>query len=230
MCIDDQKRIFPGLQNVNDCASAGERFYAPIFDRICALKLDDKIPCDDAFDLQDALDASESLRFVASREAVSDSDAAVDKESKIPITPVTSYEKSVFEKMLPKVQKETTNANQRTSCDFQAMATQWDDLVNIEWSRRKDDIRRPMFQKSANLLARCHETCLRKENQKKTMRQVVQLKNPEGVTKTGTVKPGLSEMRTGFKNSSPEHSFREPVSETPNLHDVLMPPIETRRA
>jgi hypothetical protein len=39
-----------------------------VVDRIRALKLDDKIPCDESFDLQ-VVDISESLRFVASREA-----------------------------------------------------------------------------------------------------------------------------------------------------------------
>ena len=239
MCIDDEKRMCPGFQNVNDYASTEERFYTPIVDRIRALKLDDKIPCDDAFDLQD-VDISESLRFVASREAASGSDAEADEESKIPITPVTSYEKSIFEKLLPKFQNQTTNANQHTSYDFQAMATHWDDLVNREWSRRKDESRRPVFRKSANLLARHYKTHLRKENQKKTMRQAVQFKNQEGVTQTGTVKTGLSEIRTGFKNSSREHSFQEPVNETPNLqtpaavrnssHDILMPPIEIHGA
>jgi hypothetical protein len=70
------------------------------------------------------------------------------------------------------------------------------------------------------------------------MRQSVQFKNQEGVTKTGTVKTGLSEIRTGFKNSSREYSFQEPVNETPNLqtpaavrnssHDILIPPIGAR--
>jgi hypothetical protein len=83
---------------------------------------------------------------IASREATS-SDAEADNESKIPITPVTSYEKSIFENMLPQFQKQTTNVNQHTSYDFQAMAMQWDDLVNTEWSRRKDEIRRPVFRK-----------------------------------------------------------------------------------
>jgi hypothetical protein len=66
------------------------------------------------------------------------------------------------------------------------------------------------------------------------MRQVVHFKNQEGVTKTGTdVKTGLSELRTGFKNSSREYSFQEPVTETPNLqtpatvrnssHAILIP-------
>lgn len=41
----------------------------------------------------------------------------------------------------------------------------------------------PYFEKSANLLARYYKTYLRLENQKKTMRQVVQFKNQEGVTK-----------------------------------------------
>jgi hypothetical protein len=155
MCIDDEIRIFPGFQNVNDRASTEESFHTPIVDRIRALKLDDKIPCDEVFDLQD-VDKSESLRFVALREAASGSDAEADKESKIPITrtPVTSYEKSIFEKMLPKFQKQMTNDNQHTSYDFQAMAMQWDDLVNREWSRCKDEIRCPVFRKSANLLAR----------------------------------------------------------------------------
>jgi hypothetical protein len=72
------------------------------------------------------------------------------------------------------------------------------------------------------------------------MRQSVQFKNQEGVTKTGTVKTGLSEIRTGFKNSSREYSFQEPVNETPNLqtpaavrnssHDILIPPIEIHGA
>jgi hypothetical protein len=240
MCIDDEKRICPGFQNVNDYASTEERFYTPIVDRTRASKLDNTIPCDDSFDLQD-VDMSESLRFVASREAASGSDGdEADKESKIPITPVTSYEKSIFENMLPKFQKQTTNVNQHTSYDFQAMAMQWDELVNTEWSRSKDEIRRPVFRKSANLLARYYKTYLRLENQKRTMHQAVQFKNQEGVTKTGTVKTGLSEMRTGFKNSSCECSFQEPANETPNLqtpaaarnssNDILMPPIETHGA
>jgi hypothetical protein len=73
---------------------------------------------------------SESLGFVASREAASGSDDdEADEESKIPITPVRSYEKSIFESTLPKFQKQTTNLNQHTSYDFQAMAMQWDELV-----------------------------------------------------------------------------------------------------
>ena len=59
MCVDDENRIFPGSQSVNDCASAEERFHAPSVDRIRALKLDNKIPCNDAFDLQD-VDTPES--------------------------------------------------------------------------------------------------------------------------------------------------------------------------
>jgi hypothetical protein len=74
MCIVDEKQTFPGFQNVNDYVSTEERVYTPIVDRIRALKLDDKIPCDDAFDLQD-VDISEYLHFVASREATSSSDA-----------------------------------------------------------------------------------------------------------------------------------------------------------
>jgi hypothetical protein len=239
MCIDDEKRIFPGFQNVNDYASTQERFYTPIVDRIRALKLDDKIPCDDAFDLQN-VDISESLRFVASREAASSNDAQSNKESKIPITPVTSYEKTIFEKMLPDFQKQTTNANQHTSYDFLGMAKAWDDMVDREWSRHRNEIRHQVFRKSASLLARYYKTYLRKENTKKTIRQSVRFKNQEGVTTTGTVKAGLSEIRTGFKTSSCEHSFQEPVNETPNLqtpaavrnssHDVLMPPIEIHRA
>ena len=85
---------------------------------------------------------------------MSGSDAEADKESKIPITPVMSQcEKSIFEKMLPKFQKQTTSANQHVSCGFQAMATHWDDLVDREWSRHEDESRRPVFRKSANLLA-----------------------------------------------------------------------------
>jgi hypothetical protein len=163
MCIDDKKRIFSGFQNVNDYASTVERIYTPIVDRIRALKLDDKIPCDNSFDLQD-VDISESLHFVASREAASDAEA--DKESKIRIMPVTSYAKSIFENMLPKFQKQMSNANQHTSYNFQTMAMQWDDLVNREWSHCKYLIRHPIFQKSANLLARYYKTYLRKENQK----------------------------------------------------------------
>ena len=59
MCVDDKKQVFPGFQSVDDCASAEERFHAPIVDRVRALKLDNKIPCDDAFDLQD-VDTPES--------------------------------------------------------------------------------------------------------------------------------------------------------------------------
>jgi hypothetical protein len=124
MCIDGKKQIFPGFQNVNDYASTEERFYTPIVDRIRALKLEDKTPCDVAFDLQD-VDISESLRFVASREATSSSDA---KGSKILITPVTFFEKSIFKKMLPTFQKQTTNAKQRTLYSFQDMAKEWDDM------------------------------------------------------------------------------------------------------
>jgi hypothetical protein len=83
---------------------------------------------------------------IASREATS-SDAEADNESKIPITPVTSYEKSIFEKMLPKFQTQTTNVNQHTSYDFQAMAMEWDDLVNTEWSRPKMKSGAPYFEK-----------------------------------------------------------------------------------
>jgi hypothetical protein len=52
---------------------------------------------------------------------------------------------------------------------------------------------------------------------------------------TGTVKAGLAAIRTGFKNSSREYSFQEPVNETPNLqmpvavrnslHNILILPM-----
>jgi len=71
--------------------------------------------------------------------------------------------------------------------------------------------------------------------------QAAQFKNQEGVAQTGAVKTGsASEMRTGFKSSSRERSFQEPVNETPNLQtpaaarssscDTLTPPTETRGA
>jgi hypothetical protein len=114
------------------------------------------------------VDISESLRFVASREAASGSDSEADKESKIPITPVTSYEK-----MLPKFQKQTTNVNQHTSYDFRFRPWQCNGMIWLIQSGLVVKMKSgaPYFEKSANLLARYYKTYLRLENQKKTMRQ-----------------------------------------------------------
>jgi hypothetical protein len=122
MCIDHEQRIFPGFQYMTITIMQVQRK-----DFILQLLTE----FDDSFDLQD-VEISESLCFVASREAASGGDAEADKELKIPITPsFTSYEKSIFEKMLPKFQKQTTNASQHTSYDLQAMTMQWNGMI---WS------------------------------------------------------------------------------------------------
>jgi hypothetical protein len=48
-------------------------------------------------------------------------------------------------KMLPKFQKQTTNANQYTLYDFQDMAKEWDDMVDQERSHHRDESRHPVF-------------------------------------------------------------------------------------
>jgi hypothetical protein len=92
---------------------------------------------------------------------------------------------------------------------------------------------------------RNEERWTRLEQRRKAMMQVKHDQlfcQPEArVTKTGTVKTGSSETRTGIiTNSSRECSFQEPVNKTPSLqtpaaawkasHDIVMSPIETCRA
>jgi hypothetical protein len=215
--------IHGSLKNCNDFAATGEKFYTPIVKAMSILSSGNTV---------EDLDLSPDMEFTAEREG----------SFSLPIVPVLDCEQPAILEMIVKFTGRAgpRSANQRTSCDYESTAVEWNHQCAAELEKPAGE-RRKMYPKQASHIRTFHEAFKRGENARKTQRQAVMVVDQaNGLSETHVVSRAIRDLRERLQEESQE--VRAPVpleaaaAPIPNraegeaVDPVILPPEEVSRA
>ena len=185
-----------------------------------------------AVDETEIMDLSASMEFVVQR----------DQEQRyLPITPLLPCEHtSILQLCNCHVGTRQSNTNQHGSIDFDAAAVTWNSLCDDEMAKPIEE-RTKTFPKTAGLLWKFYKQEQKWVNQERTMRQIIQVPNANGVSHPVLASHEIVVFRDELRQENAQASFQEPMSQPAPLQrsttvpqgegeTVALPPIEVNAA
>jgi hypothetical protein len=221
--------------NCEDYVSTGETFFTPIVRMVERLQVEGGSESDsESFcGEEEAGNLSAAMEFAAQRD---------HEQRLLPITPVLSCERApIMEIILHHRTSTGSNANQHGSICFDSAVVDWNSLCDDEMAKPPAQ-RRKMFPKTASLLRSFYKEEKRRENEKKTQRQIVQIREEDGVRQSVVVARGIRSFREEIRNEGMAGIvFAPPRSEPPAMPKsttvapgegdaVAVPPLEIHAA
>jgi hypothetical protein len=228
------ERLHDDFLNCEDFLDTGETFYTPIV-RLAA-QLQEERTLEEMSDIsdteEDAGDMSASMEFAAQRD---------QEQQYLPITPVLPCERApILELCNRYVSTRRNNTNQYGSIDFDAALVEWNSLCSDEMAKPLE-ARTKMFPKTAGLLRNFYNDELKRENERRTMRQIVHIQNHDQVTHPVVASRGIQEYRHELQQEATREMIpdvrtqpvplQRPTTVAQGQGDsVALPPIELNAA
>jgi len=185
-------RLHDDFVNFEDFLSTGETFYTPIMKMAMRLQEGVMQLASEDVAVEGVVDLSASMEFAAMRDG---------QQSHLPITPVLPCERTAILDLLSRHRStRRKSVNQHGSIDYDAATTAWNSLCDDEMVKPVEK-RAKMFPKTASLLRKFHNDEDRRENERRTLRQIVDVES-SGVVHPILLRRGVHDVRQELQDGN----------------------------
>ena len=222
------ERLCDNFESINDYVDTRETFFTPMKREIELLQAQGNGLDEGLYSEDDELPVlSASMAFEAQRDQA---------QHHLPFSPVNSFERAMVKSHLAKFQRQSGSSNQHGSVDFDAAVVAWNSMCDDEQLKPLQD-RKKMFPKIAFHFKTFYNEEKRKENQRRTERQVVSVTNERGVRHAVVASRQIERIREEMQEQNSEAVFQEPLPQAAPIQAptnvakgskdaIAVPPVE----